>query len=156
MLQSTSEAKKQLLEAQGYMIVQPTGGQPRKTYYTPDGRVIRAIPSIREYQWTNENGSLEMGERDANYDKGWLDVMPTELKLYCRHCDRWHDTEAEIEMCGEKHHKLETWGLKQARKMHPQDFETLDRFQKIEGEVAALKNDMGEILSILRGKHEGQ
>jgi hypothetical protein len=154
-LRSISEDKKQLLEIQGYAIVRPTGGQPRKTYYTPDGRKIRAIPCMREYQATVD-GVIETGERDANYDKGWLDRMPTELKLYCRHCDKWHDTEQEIEMCAEKHKKLETWGMQQARRMHPQDFETVDRFQKIEDRVGGLESGMNEILGILRGKSEGK
>ena len=126
------------LEAAGYYFSAPTGGQPRKTYYTPDGRKIRAIPSMREYQMKHEDGTMETGERDANYDKGWLDQMPTVLKLYCKHCDKWHDTEKEIEDCGLKHKKLETWGLQMARKMHPKDFEAADKIASLEDQISRL------------------
>lgn len=130
--------KKEMLENNGYVFTPPSGGQPRKTYYTPDGRIIKAIPSTREYQSKNDDGSIDIGERDANYDKGWLDTMPAELKLYCKHCDKWHDTEQEIEDCYLKHKKLETWGMQMARKMHPKDFEAADKIANLEDQIAKL------------------
>jgi len=144
--------KKRDLETNGYFISPVRGGQPRKVYYTPDGRTIKAIPSMREYQYTDENGEVVSGERDANYDKGWLDRPPKELKPYCPYCDRWHDTEAEIEACAAKHKKLETWGMQQARRMHPKDFETFDKITAMENRISGLESGLGEILSLLREK----
>ena len=76
------------------------GGIPRKTYYTPDGRVIATIPSIREFVRKDATGKIiEQGTRDANLDRGWLTTKPETLKLYCKGCDRWHDTKAQVTAC---------------------------------------------------------
>jgi len=94
-----TEQKKIELEAAGYGLNGYIGGLPRKTYYTPDGRVIKAIPSVREYVLKRDGKVIEKGVRDANLDKGWLETKPAVLKPYCKGCDRWHDTEAEIAGC---------------------------------------------------------
>jgi len=39
------------------------------------------------------------GTVDANLDRGWLMQPPQMLKPYCRGCDRWHDTQAEVDRC---------------------------------------------------------
>lgn len=97
----------QTIEQSGFGITEDIGGLPRTTYYTPDGRTIRAIPSLREYAIRNERGKvIRTGTRDANLDRGWLLAPPTELKLYCRHCDKWHDTQEEIEACSVRQNRL--------------------------------------------------
>lgn len=110
------------------------GGQPKSTYWTPDGRVIRAMPDIHEYLYKGENGL-----RDANLDKGWLLQKPSELKLYCPHCDYWHDTEGEIKGCKLKHTALIAKHTKKAKK----ELGGLDRIDKLE-------KDMGEIKDLLK------
>jgi len=88
------------IEEAGYGISGDIGGLLRQTYYTPDGRTIRAIASIRDYVRKDKDGKVvETGSRDANLDKGWLLAMPSDLKLYCSGCDKWHDTQEEIDAC---------------------------------------------------------
>lgn len=147
------EKRRQLLETQGYVMGETWGGPRKKRYYTPDGRVMFAVPSEREYQRKDENGKIiEQGIRDANYDKGWLDVMPSEKKLYCQWCDKWHDTEDEIEDCKTKHKKLETWGMNMARKMHPKDFEKADKMAALEERINKQDDKLDAILKALEAK----
>ena len=88
------------IEAAGYGISGDIGGLKRTVYYTPDGRIIRAIPQIRDWVKKNKEGkAIDSGVRDANLDKGWLLQMPQVKKLFCPHCDQWHDTQVEIEAC---------------------------------------------------------
>ena len=91
----------QAIERAGFGVSGDIGGLPRTTYYTPDGRIIRAIPNIREYTVKNKDGDvIHSGTRDANLDKGWLLSSPSTPKLFCRTCDGWHDTQEEIKACG--------------------------------------------------------
>lgn len=95
-----------------------TGGIPRQTYWTPDGRKIEAIASMREYNRRDENGDVVgTGTRDANLDKGWLLQPLQEPKPYCVGCDKWHDTDEEVMMCiankEEKARKWEEWARKE-------------------------------------------
>ncbi len=85
------------IKRQGYAI---TGGLPRNTYWTPDGRRIEAIPSMRTFNQKDEEGNvIGSGTRDANLDKGWLLAPPSDPKPYCAGCDNWHDTEEEVTLC---------------------------------------------------------
>jgi len=147
--------KKAMLEAQGHAIGKVWGGPTKKKYYTPDGRVIFATPSEREYVIRDADGNvIEQGIRDANYDKGWRETPPSESerKLYCKYCDRWHDTEKEIEECGISRKKLETWGLQQARKLHPKDFEKYDKIMALEERVDNIDAKLDKIIAALGGK----
>lgn len=93
------------------------GGIPRKTYWTPDGREMKAIPSIREYVKKDKDGKvIETGTRDANLDNGWLLSKPQTLKLYCPHCNKWHDTKTQITQCGQTQRKFITLQEAKARK----------------------------------------
>ena len=87
------------LTEKGSRIKGDIGGIPRQRYWTPDGREIRAIPSMREYLDRSVNPPVS-GIRDANMDRGWLLQKPPILKPYCPHCDNWHDTQKEIDACG--------------------------------------------------------
>ena len=124
------------IEASGYGVSGDIGGLPRQTYYTPDGRTIKAIPCLREYA-KKENGKvIESGQRDANYDKGWLPVMPTELKPHCPHCGEWHDNQEEIDACADRMKKRIEWGDRLARKYKKEEHEDIEN---LKGEVAELK-----------------
>ena len=83
----------------GYGLSGDIGGLPRTTYYTPDGRAIKAFPDTREFVKRQGGKVVGTGTRDANLDKGWLLSPPLELKQFCPTCDRWHDTKAEISAC---------------------------------------------------------
>ena len=118
----------------GYGLSGDIGGLPRKTYYTPDGREIKAIPSLREYAKKDKKGEIiERGTRDANLDKGWLETIPQELKLYCAGCDMWHDTQEEVDACMEKKDKR----IKElGGKLIKQETDDIDTLKK---EVAELR-----------------
>ena len=77
-------------------------GIPRKKYWTPDGREIRAIPAWRDYNIIENGKRKQGGTRDANYDKGWLESPPQNPVPYCKYCDRWHDTQEEVDKCGKR------------------------------------------------------
>lgn len=95
------------IETAGFGISGDIGGLARKTYWTPDGRVIRAIPGCVEFAIKDKDGNvIRTGTRDPNLDKGWLLSPPTVLKPFCRTCDRWHDTQEEVEACAVKQGKF--------------------------------------------------
>lgn len=106
------EAKRQIRD-NGFGISGSIGGITRQKYFTPDGREILAIPSLRGYQSRDGSGGI----RDANLDNGWLLQPPTDLKLYCRYCDKWHDTQADIDQCGKKRNSFISRYQKEAEKM---------------------------------------
>lgn len=87
------------IDAAGFGISGDIGGLKRTTYYTPDGRTIKAFPNIRDYVIRRNGEVTESGTRDANLDRGWLLQMPQIKKLFCPNCDQWHDTQIEIEAC---------------------------------------------------------
>jgi len=134
------------IESSGYGISGDIGGLPRQTYYTPDGRVIKAIPSIREYVIKAEDGKvIKSGTRDANYGKGWLPVMPSELKLYCAGCDMWHDTQGEVDTCiVEKNKQVDKLGKKAVK----QNEDEIDALKK---EVAELKEMVKKLTEVKNG-----
>jgi len=76
------------------------GGPQKQRYYTPTGEEVYSIPSWREFTRKGPDGRiLEQGTRDANLDKGWSLSLPTELKVACSGCGKWHDTEEEVNAC---------------------------------------------------------
>ncbi len=128
------------IEASGYGVSGSIGGLPRQTYYTPDGRAVKAIPCLRDYV-KKENGKVvESGQRDANYDKGWLPVMPTELKPHCPHCDEWHDNQEEIDACADTIQERKEWGDRLARKFRKEEHEDID----------TLKNELTELKEMVK------
>lgn len=134
------------IETAGFGITGDIGGLPRTTYYTPDGRVIKAIPGLRDYVLRDKDGRvIGSGTRDANYDKGWLPAMPTELKLYCSGCDMWHDTQEEIDACIAKKSKWVNALGKKVMKQNGDDVETLRK------EVAELKEMLQKALEVKSG-----
>ena len=128
------------IEASGYGKSGDIGGLPRQTYYTPDGRTIRAIPSLRAYVKKKDGKVIETGTRDANYDKGWLPIMPTELKPHCPHCGEWHDTQEEIDACAIEAEKRTKWGDKLARKYKKQESD----------DITGLKSEIDELKEMVK------
>ena len=136
--QLPKETKQQIAEL-GYGLAGDIGGQHKQRYWTPDGREILTQPSLRTYI-KKENGKVvESGVRDANLDKGWLSQPPTNPKLRCFHCDRWHDTKEEIDQCGAKKKAFDTKYMKRAKK----------DVGKNGDEVAELRNEMSEMKELL-------
>ena len=128
------------LEGTGSRLTGSTGGLPRQRYWTPDGREIRAIPSIRIYIDRSVDPPAE-GIRDANLDKGWLLQKPTRLKRYCPHCDYWHNTQKQIDACGQKKKAFQDKYTRKAKrdlaKSNGSDEERLDKLEKLIEKMAA-------------------
>ena len=114
------------------------GGQPKQRYWTPDGREIWSMPDIHENA---------LGFRDANLDRGWLTTKPTELKLYCPHCDRWHDTIKEVNQCGAKRKVLYAKHARLARK-ELKVTEPDERINKLESDMAEIKGLLKRLLEV--------
>jgi len=67
---------------------------PRTRYYTPDGREEWKIPQRRERQ----DGVVY----DIFIAEGYTLIPPMNPKPYCSGCDKWHDTQEEVDTCVEK------------------------------------------------------
>mgnify|MGYP001582722316 CR=1 FL=1 len=133
-----SDEGMRLLEQTGFGLGGDIGGLPRTTYYTPDGRKIRALPNIH----VNQAGQ----SRDANLDQGWLLSPPKTLKPFCKACDRWHDTPKEVAACmARQKHLVRQAGSKAKH-------EEVDRTAALEKEVAELKSLIGKLME---GKADG-
>tara|TARA_Y100000310_G_scaffold294717_1_gene325403 strand:+ start:635 stop:1081 length:447 start_codon:yes stop_codon:yes gene_type:complete len=114
----TQETRRQL-ESQGTALAGVWGGPRKQRYYTPSGDEVWAIPSIREWVQRDAAGRVvDQGERDANLDKGWAFAPPAVLRLHCKGCDLWHDTQMEIEACVEARAEAATQWEKRARQQH--------------------------------------
>jgi hypothetical protein len=143
-----TEAERRAMQA-GYGRTGDIGGQPKQTYYTPDGREVRAMPDMHEYVITHKRedkrftGGFELtqttGLRDANLDK-WLASPPANPLPHCPHCDTWHKTIAEVDACGERIKTLTKKALKEA----PVDKE--DRLTKLESDMADIKDMFKKLL----------
>lgn len=122
-----SPERMRVIESVGFGITGDIGGLKRTIYWTPDGRMMKAISQIREFVKRDTKGNVvDSGTRDANLDKGWLLQKPSVLKLYCPNCDTWHDTAAEIKACGIRLKKFEQRELDKAQleeKQHTSDLE---------------------------------
>jgi len=71
---------------------------PRTRYYTPDGREELKIPQQR----TRSDGIVY----DLFLADGYTLTPPLNPKPYCSGCDRWHDTEEEVNACVGKKRKF--------------------------------------------------
>ena len=119
------------------------GGLPKTTYYTPDGRVIRAISSIREYVIRDKDGKVTgSGTRDANLDRGWLLSPPTVLKRFCKGCDKWHDTQGEVNACITQQNKFVNAMGRRAKK---EEADKTSALEKQIAELTALVNKLTEV-----------
>ncbi|KKN60865.1 hypothetical protein LCGC14_0527360 [marine sediment metagenome] len=155
-----SEQAKEGIERSGYGISGDIGGIGRQTYFTPDGRKMRAIPAIRDYVVKQDGKVIESGTRDANYDKGWLPVMPTELKPHCDGCDNWHDTQEEVDACilGKKTKaaEWEKWAKErqqgEAMEAAKETEELRTEFLELKGDVHSLIEQNKELMKLLEAK----
>lgn len=120
-----------------------TGGAEEKTYWTPDGREVHSIPAIRSFQTVKDGKVIKSGTRDANLDKGWLLSPPDDPKLRCVGCDKWHDTEIEIDKCvAVKEAKIAQYS-KVGR-------EELKKSTNRDTEITQLRNDMDTMMGMLK------
>ena len=135
--------------------VSPVWGGPQKQrYYTPTGEEVYSIPSWREFIRKGPDGRiLEQGTRDANLDKGWLLSMPTELKVVCPGCSKWHDTQGDVDACVDKRAKVAAQWERKALEKQPkgQDAEVEDRLGKLEEGLSDIKALLQQALGAKNG-----
>lgn len=150
---SLTPEQKQALEATGYLSTGMTGGLPLITYYTPDGRRIRAIPALREYVRKDAQGKvIGQGTRDANLDKGWLLAPLATPKPHCPACDNWHDTRADVAKCMRKQKAFIKAAQQRAEAEEAQLRAKAEaKNTDLEREVAELKAMVAKLLGGLNG-----
>jgi hypothetical protein len=136
---------KDTLEREGFAKTGDFGGQPKITYWTPDGRQIRAMPDMHEYARKDAKGKvIESGLRDANLDKGWLTSKPQILQKYCPGCDKWHQTDVEVKECIRKKNALVSKHSKIAKKELKQSDDS--RLDKLESDMGELKDMFKQLM----------
>jgi len=149
----TAKEKKDI-KRQGFAY---TGGIPRQLYWTPDGREIQAIPSMREYNRKDEEGNvIGTGTRDANLDKGWLLSPPKDPKFYCAGCDKWHDTEEEVVKCiAEREEKTNKWNEWARKEKEGESMAQGKEIEELHTEVYELKGMIHELTQMIKEVKSG-
>lgn len=125
-------------------IKETFNGVNKTRYWTPDGRQIDALPGLRGFSVRKNGKVIRSGVRDINLtDKGWLSQPPADPKPYCKGCDKWHDTQKEVDECiANKNKSLRLWE-KKAQGMKKEEGGDL------RAEVDELKGDISDIKSML-------
>jgi len=130
------------------------GGPQKQRYYTPTGEEVYSIPSWREFTRKGPDGKiLEQGTRDANLDKGWSLSLPTELKVACPGCSKWHDTQEEVDACVDKKAEAAAQWERKALEQQPQsqDADMEDRLGKLEEGLSDIKALLQQALGVKNG-----
>ncbi len=151
---TVTEQKQEEIKRSGYGISGDIGGIGKQTYYTPDGRRIRAVPSERDYVLKDKDGKvIESGIRDANYDKGWLPIMPRNPAPHCDGCDNWHSTEEEVSICiAKRRDDAEKWEKWAKEKQKGEAFEQGKEMESMRIEMLELKGMVHELTQALKEK----
>ena len=113
---------------------------PRNRYYTPDGREQWKIPQRRERQ----DGVVY----DLFLAEGYTLTPPVNPKLYCKGCDRWHDTEEEVDACVGKKRKFAEAMQKRAerelgKEQRGKDKEIADLTAKVDKLTKLMEDKLG-------------
>ena len=130
------------------------GGPRKQRYYTPTGVEVLAIPSWREFVRKGPDGKiLEQGTRDANLDKGWSLSLPTELKVACPGCSKWHDTQEEVDACVDtKDAQMAQWQKEDDDARAEQNNPDVDeRLGKLEEGLSDIKTLLQQALGVKDG-----
>ena len=135
--------------------VSPTWGGPQKRrYYTPAGEEVYSLPSWREFVRKDSDGRiLEQGTRDANLDKGWSLSLPTELKVACSGCGKWHDTDGEVDACIDtRTAQMAQWQKEDAAARAEQNNADVEgRLDKLEEGLSDIKSLLQQALGVKNG-----
>jgi hypothetical protein len=126
---------KESLERTGAAMSQMPKGIPRTKYYTPDGREEFKIPQHR----IRQDGVIY----DVFLAQGYTLTPPENPKLYCSGCDRWHDTQEEVDACIQGKKKF----LARMNKTAKQEL-TKERNEK-DSEIAELKDRVDKLTKLL-------
>jgi len=128
------------------------GGPQKQRYYTPTGEEVYSIPSWREFTRKGPDGRiLEQGTRDANLDKGWSLSRPTELKVACPGCSKWHDTAKEVDACVDKKAEVAAQWERKALEQQPESADVEGRLGKLEEGLSDIKALLQQALGAKNG-----
>jgi hypothetical protein len=114
---------------------------PRTRYYTPDGREQWKIPQHHE----RKDGVIY----DIFLAQGYTLTPPENPKLYCSGCDRWHDTQEEVDACVAKKKKFAEAMQKRAeqelsKEQRAKDKTISDLEDKVDKLTKLLEEKLGE------------
>jgi len=130
---------KKELQNRGYGLGGVWDNTRKQIYYTPDGRKAERIVQCRERQ----DGKVY----DILLAEGYTLTPPANPKLYCSGCDRWHDTQKEVDVCVKRKKAIERKGQRIAEKM------TGSKDKKIEALEAKVDKLTNIIEKLLEGKN---
>ena len=138
-LEQTGSAVTDIRDKQGKLVV--PNRLPRTRYYTPDGREELKIP-----QWRERSDGVVY---DIFQAQGYTLTPPANPKPYCIGCDRWHDTEEEVNACVGKKRKFAEAMQKRAErelaKEHKgKDKEIADLEAKVDKLTKLMEAQLGE------------
>ena len=138
----------------GVAGIKTSGGPPKQRYFTPSGEEVFAFTSNREYQVKDPATGkvLRKGQRDANLDKGWTLTMPTELKIHCTGCRKYHDTQEEIAECLRlRAINASMWQARVAAEASGPSTDTEGRLDKLEEGLSDIKTLLQQALGAKNG-----
>jgi len=123
-------------DKQGKLLV--NNRTPRQRYFTPDGREELKIPQHHE----RKDGVVY----DIFLAQGYTLTPPTNTKPYCSGCDRWHDTQEEVDACiNEKSKFMASMNRKASREL------TKERKGK-DTEIADLKAEVEKLRKLVEAQ----
>ena len=149
----TTQSSRQL-ESQGVAGVKISGGPPKQRYFTPSGEEVFAVPAKRDYQVKDPATGkvVRQGQRDANLDKGWTLTMPTELKIHCTGCKKYHDTQEEVVECLRlRAINAAKWEARASNELSAPSMDTEERLGKLEEGLSDIKTLLQQALGVKDG-----
>jgi hypothetical protein len=130
------EVREQLATSGAAMSQMPSG-IPRKRYFTPDGREEWKVPQYR----IRQGGEVY----DIFLDDGYSLTKPEHPKPYCAGCDRWHDTQEEVDNCiKEKKKREKVWERKARAELKKTQVEKDKKIAELEKKIDKLTKLMEE------------
>jgi hypothetical protein len=128
---------KQALEKSGAAMSQMPKGIPRIRYYAPDGREEWKIPQHHE----RRDGVVY----DIFLAQGYTLTPPENPKIHCSGCDKWHDTQVEVEACiKEKKKFIATMNRKAKQEFAKEQKDKDTKITDLETRIKLLEAKLGE------------
>ena len=153
----TTQGSRQL-ESRGVAGVKISDDLPKQRYFTPSGEEVFAFTSnvgfdIRD---TVTGKIIRQGKRDRNLDKGWTLTMPTELKIHCTGCRKYHDTQEEVVECLRlRAINAAKWEARASTDASAPPTDTEGRLDKLEEGLSDIKDDIKTLLQLQLGAKNG-
>lgn len=115
------EEIKRKLRGSDYAFSGVTGGQPRRTYYRPDGvPEVKIVRNPVHTVYRDADGKTHKAELDQYVLKGYSLTPPENPKIHCEGCGKWHDTQKEVTQCKKQRRqwlqRQEKWAQKKLKK----------------------------------------